>query len=116
MFLPIATPYDWELLLDYLKQASEVHGEARLRVNRQQWVVRHGQRTVLCGACHRPVITTHWRPGACACEGCGPIGGRARRRPPHYASPLSKPARRKIAPQPAAPGAADRGRVLRRVV
>jgi hypothetical protein len=113
VFLPIATPYDWELLLDYLKRASEMHGEARLGVNWGQWVVHRGQRTMLCGVCHRPVVTT--RHGVCVCEDCGPTGSGARR-PPHHASPLGKPAERKTAAPPAAPKATTSGRTLRRVV
>jgi len=61
--LAAQTPYERELLADYVRDCARVKEDVRLRVGRQTWRVervRDDQRQV-CSHCHRPLRTARCR-------------------------------------------------------
>ena len=51
--LPAKTPYEREVLFEFLKQSTNRHGHARLALNQQGWIIsRIGCKQQRCASCH----------------------------------------------------------------
>ena len=55
--LSAQTPYERELVVDYVRDCARAKDDVRLRVGRQTWRVERvfGNHPQVCGHCHRPL-------------------------------------------------------------
>lgn len=83
-FLPASTPYEWDVLFEFLNQSTNRHGWTRLALNHQGWTIsrQRGERE-RCASCHRWLHGVTYAHGNHAlCEHCArryiawPLGGR----------------------------------------
>jgi hypothetical protein len=71
-FLPTDTPYEREVLFDFLRQSANRHGHARLALNQQGWVIsQRGRTQQRCASCHGWLqAVTYARGGRALCTRC----------------------------------------------
>jgi predicted RecB family nuclease len=71
-FMPAKTPYEREVLFDFLNQTTKRHGRARLALNHHGWTVNsQGYERQRCASCHRwPQGVTYSRGRRTLCLRC----------------------------------------------
>jgi hypothetical protein len=70
--MPSHTPYEREVLIQHIEAAGRRHGNVRLRVDRQDWLItRSAAVRAACIRCHRRAGALVYRfGGAVLCTGC----------------------------------------------